>query len=122
MAPKMGKTAKAMAAKSAAKASAGKKVKKEVRTTPKAKPKRVKEPVLETAGDASASDQAAKREDGQAPMEHDGSGAPPSQLGYARGTVSALLTSLKYQVKAKKTSDSQKDDAQKVLQDRRMHV
>ena len=116
MAPKMGKTAKAMAAKSAAKASA------EVRTTPKAKPKRVKEPVLETAGDASASDQAAKREDGQAPMEHDGSGAPPSQLGYARDTVSALLTSLKYQVKAKKTSDSQKDDAQKVLQDRRMHV
>ena len=97
-----------------------KKVKKEVRTTPKAKPKRVKEPVLETAGDAS--DQAAKREDGQAPMNHDGSGAPPSQLGYARGTVSALLTSLKYQVKAKKTSDSQKDDAQKVLQDRRMHV
>ena len=68
MAPKMGKTAKAMAAKSAAKASAGKKVKKEVRTTPKAKPKRVKEPVLETAGDASASDQAAKREDGQAPI------------------------------------------------------
>ena len=63
---------------------------KEVRTTPKAEPKRVKEPVLETAGDASASDQAAKKEDGQAPMEHDGSGAPPSQLLYARGTVSAI--------------------------------
>ena len=63
VAPKMGRTAKAMAAKSAAK-----KVKKEVRTTRKAKPKRVKEPVLETAGDASASDQAAKKEDGQAPM------------------------------------------------------
>ena len=70
---------------------------------------------METAGDASASDQAAKREDGQAPMEHHGSGAPPSCSTRASHFA-------KCQVKAKKTSDSQKDDAQKVLQDRRMHV
>ena len=65
---------------------------------------------------------ATKKENSQAPMEQDASAAPPCQLGYARGTVSALLTSLKYQVKAKKTSDSEKDDASKVLQDRPVHV
>ncbi|CAE7838505.1 unnamed protein product [Symbiodinium sp. CCMP2592] len=87
--------AKAMAAKSkAAKA----KVKHEKQVTPKRKAK------------------AAKVELGDAAEEDDDSTAP-SGLGYARGTISAALTGLRYQLKAKKTTDEEKQNAQKVLEE-----
>lgn len=43
-------------------------------------------------------------------------------LGYPRGTVSALLTSLKYQQKAVKNTQEQKDNAAKALEDFRPHI
>ncbi|CAE7834083.1 unnamed protein product [Symbiodinium sp. CCMP2592] len=92
--PQNSKMAKAMAAKSkAAKA----KVKHE-KVTPKRKAK------------------AAKVELGDAAEEDDDSTAP-SGLGYARGTISAALTGLRYQLKAKKTTDEEKQNAQKVLEE-----
>ena len=39
-------------------------------------------------------------------------------LGYPRGTISALLTSLRYQPKSKKLSAEEKQDAAKALEDR----
>ncbi|CAE7281739.1 unnamed protein product [Symbiodinium sp. CCMP2592] len=93
--PQNSKMAKAMAAKSkAAKA----KVKHEKQATPKRKAK------------------AAKVELGDAGEEDDDSTAP-SGLGYARGTISAALTGLRYQLKAKKTTDEEKQNAQKVLEE-----
>ncbi|CAE7783913.1 unnamed protein product [Symbiodinium sp. CCMP2592] len=92
--PQNSRMAKAMAAKSkAAKA----KVKHE-KVTPKRKAK------------------AAKVELGDAAEEDDDS-TSPSGLGYARGTISAALTGLRYQLKAKKTTDEEKQNAQKVLEE-----
>ncbi|CAE7316441.1 unnamed protein product [Symbiodinium sp. CCMP2592] len=92
--PQNSKMAKAVAAKSkAAKA----KVKHE-KVTPERKAK------------------AAKVELGDAAEEDDDSTAP-SGLGYARGTISAALTGLRYQLKAKKTTDEEKQNAQKVLEE-----
>ena len=101
MAPKtkLGKAAKAMAAKSKSAKGADKEVKKETKTPDK----RVRvtgktRQELATASDAQPSSSA-------------------DCTGYAKGTISALLTSLKYQLKAKKTTPEQKADAQTTLQD-----
>ena len=91
--PVQSKLAKAMASKS----KAGPKVKKETKTPDRRirgkcpKAKAVPEP------------------------GSDGDGEPK---GVQRGTVSALLTSLKYQTAAKKNSESQRNDAAAALQDR----
>lgn len=45
------------------------------------------------------------------------SGSSGTTLGYPRGTVSALLTSLKYQQKAVKNTQEQKDNAAKALEE-----
>ena len=50
------------------------------------------------------------------------SGSSGTTLGYPRGTVSALLTSLKYQQKAVKNTQEQKDNAAKALEEFRPHI
>jgi len=90
------KMAKAMAAKSKAQQA---KVKAE-KSTPKKKGK------------------AAKLEVG----EEEGEPMLPTSLGYARGSISAALTGLRYQLRAKKTSDEDKEDARRVLEDRLHHA
>ena len=42
-------------------------------------------------------------------------------LGYPRGTISALITSLKYQAKAKKVTEDQRADCMKALSDTSMN-
>ena len=91
------KMAKAMAAKSTAQQQA--KVKTE-KTTPKRQ--------------AEAAKLEVEQEEGE-PMV-------PTSLGYARGSISAALTGLRYQLKAKKTSEEDKEDARKVLEDRLHHA
>ncbi|CAE7850852.1 unnamed protein product [Symbiodinium sp. KB8] len=86
------KMAKAMAAKSTAQQQA--KVKTE-KTTPKRQ--------------AEAAKLEVEQEEGE-PMV-------PTSLGYARGSISAALTGLRYQLKAKKTSEEDKEDARKVLEE-----
>ena len=51
-------------------------------------------------------------QDGEAPS------SSKETLGYPRGTISALLTSLRYQPKSKKLSAEEKQDAAKALEDR----
>ena len=73
-------------------------VKAEVRTPPRSK----KEP--QTAPDPSSS-------------------GSSGTIGFARGTISALLTGLKYQARtAKGASPQQRQEAQQVLQEQRHHV
>ena len=99
MAPKKhGKaTPKAAVKKAAAKKAMAKKV------AAKSSPKRPNKPAVT----------AVKLEPGAAQESEEASG---SSLGLDRGLVSSLLTSLKYQVGAKKTSPQQKQDAQATLE------
>ena len=91
------KMAKAMAAKSKAQQQA--KVKTE-KATPKRKAKAAKTEVEQEEGEPTV----------------------PSSLGFARGSISAALTGLRYQLKAKKTSDDDKEAGRKVLEDRLQHA
>ena len=95
-----GKLAKALAAKTAAKTKA---VKKEAKTPDRRK--RVKGPAEAPPAKAPTSSASASPAE-----DHE-------VLGYPRGTVSNLLTSLKYQLVAKKTSSQQKADASEVLKE-----
>ena len=99
MAPKKhGKaTPKAAVKKAAAKKAMAKKA------TTKASPKRPSKPAVA----------AVKLEPGAAEESED---ASASGLGLERGLISSLLTSLKYQVSAKKNSPQQKHDAQATLE------
>ena len=74
------------------------KVKKEAKTPPKVRNNRAEAVLL---------DDSSKQ-----------AGSSKDVLNYPRGTISALLTSLKYQLKAKNNSETQKEEAQKVLQAR----
>ena len=93
--PVQSKLAKAMASKS----KAGPKVKKETKTPDRR--------IRGKCPKAKAAPEPASEGDGE-----------PKGLGIQRGTVSALLTSLKYQTMAKKNSESQRNDAAAALQDR----
>ena len=54
--------------------------------------------------------------------QEEGEPMVPTSLGYARGSISAALTGLRYQLKAKKISEEDKEDARKVLEDRLHHA
>ncbi|CAE7222242.1 unnamed protein product [Symbiodinium natans] len=109
MAPKKNQNKpKATAAKAKVKASAAK----SKMHKPRLQPMRVKQEGSKTP----------PRTKNKPEMDVDDSAGPAASgtLGFARGTISALLTSLKCQAKsAKKISQEDKESAQKTLEDRR---
>ena len=110
MAPKKNQNKpKATAAKAKVKASAAK----SKMHKPRLQPMRVKQEGSKTP----------PRTKNKPEMDVDDSAGPAASgtLGFARGTISALLTSLKCQAKsAKKISQEDKESAQKTLEDRRV--
>ena len=112
MPPKPAKSARGYLAKAmAAKSRPAKKVKKEEKATPSRR-KRTKQvagvaEVQKEKASASTMDAVQAVEDNEV----------VENLGFPRNTVSSLITSLKYQLKAKKTTEAQKADAAATLKE-----